>query len=803
MNVDTSALDLEIQNNQTSSQLEPNMEPENTPDQSFLRKWGGLVVLSLALAIIIIDTTLLNVSLRAIITDLHTDLKSMQWVITIYSLILAAFTITGGRLGDLYGRKKMFLVGAIIFAVGSFIASISSNIGMMIAGEAIIEGIGAALMMPATASLLITNFKGRDRALAFGVWGGIAAASSAIGPIIGGWLTTNYSWRWGFRINIVVVALVLIGAFLIRENHQLRGKSKIDFVGILLSSLGLLSIVFGFIQASTYGWFKVKEQLVFLGHTLNLGSVSATPLFIVIGILILVAFIFWERYTENRGKTPLVSLKIFKNQPFVAGISTMGVLALGQAGLFFTIPVFLQAVRHLDALHTGLTLLPMSIALLIAAPLSAFLNKFVSPKHLVQIGLVLSVIAFIVLRASLSVNATTWDLAPGFILFGFGMGLLMAQVSNLTLSSVSPEEAGEASGVNNTTRMIGQTLGSAILGAILLSALVTNVNDGISKSKVIPDQAKPAIEQKVSEHISDISFGEQENASAEIPQAIASELNHITNNSIVDANKTVMVYGLIFILLGLAVSTQLPNSKNENEPAGIPEATDEETDRQEIVISKRTARWLIALGVGIIAMMAIILANIKTDKFKNDESSAVNSTRPQTDSQTQITPNSEQNNPDNNNVVEETHPSTTNTDMQTPSNIESSASEPTTDLTPLTSTSTSPYSNHDLHFAFEKPADWQIVKNNNGEVVFKSGAMMFNIQSSEAVNGDYETLKMFLEEQPNIHNIRVAKFGNRDVYRFNIDGLYQTGYAFLENGRLFYILGPGSETTPLVDIRTF
>src|SRR6266498_3561175 len=180
--------------------------------QSASRKWASLVVLSLALAIIIIDTTLLNVSLSSIIRDLKTDIQSIQRVITAYSLTLAALTITGGRLGDLWGRRRMFVVGAIIFALGSLIASISQNVGTMIIGESIIEGIGAALMMPATSSLLVADFQGRDRAIAFGVWGGIAAAASAIGPIVGGFFATNYTWRWGFRIIILVAAILVLGS---------------------------------------------------------------------------------------------------------------------------------------------------------------------------------------------------------------------------------------------------------------------------------------------------------------------------------------------------------------------------------------------------------------------------------------------------------------------------------------------------------------------------------------------------------------------------------------------------------------
>ncbi len=239
-------------------------------DQSFLRKWGSLMVLSLALAIIIIDTTILNVSLGTIIRDLKTDIQSIQWVITIYALILAAFTITGGRLGDFFGRKKMFIIGAIVFAVGSFIASISHHVGLLLIGEAVIEGFGAAMMLPATASLLVANYRGRDRAVAFGVWGGVAAASAALGPIVGGFLTTHYSWRWAFRINVFIAAILVVGAFLVHESRDESERPRLDFTGIILSAAGLLSLVFGIIESETYGWLKAKEVFMIGSHAIKI-----------------------------------------------------------------------------------------------------------------------------------------------------------------------------------------------------------------------------------------------------------------------------------------------------------------------------------------------------------------------------------------------------------------------------------------------------------------------------------------------------------------------------------------------------
>src|SRR5712692_8609978 len=327
--------------------------------ESSVRKWGTLMVLSLALAIIIIDSTLLNVSLSTLIRELNTNLQSLQWVISAYSLMLAALTVTGGRMGDLFGRKKMFMGGAVIFAVGSFIASISRSVPVLLLGESIIEGIGAALMMPATASLLISKYRGHDRAIAFGIWGGVAAAASAIGPILGGFLTTHYSWRWGFRINLFVVALLLLGSVIVEDTQKPEGK-KIDWVGVLLSAAGLFFVVFGIIESESYGWIRPRKPFPIW----QAGSISIAPLALLLGVIILVFFGMWERRLEGLGGTPIVSMRLFQNQQFVAGASVVGVLMLAQNGVIFSLPVFLQSVKQLDALHTGLTLLPMSLALL-------------------------------------------------------------------------------------------------------------------------------------------------------------------------------------------------------------------------------------------------------------------------------------------------------------------------------------------------------------------------------------------------------------------------------------------------------
>lgn len=522
------------------------------------RKWGMLVVLSLALAVIILDTTILNVALSSIIQDLGTDIQSIQWVITSYSLTLAALTITGGRMGDIFGKKRMFIFGAILFAAGSFLASMSTNVAMLIAGESIIEGIGAALMMPATASLLVENFFGQERAIAFGVWGGIAGASAALGPIVGGFLATNYSWRWGFRVNLIVVLLLVIGSVLIPKSEAKQKRIELDLLGVLLSAVGMLSLVFGIIESSTYGWWKAKAVFIIADRAFTMPwDLSVVPFFIAIGAIILGAFLFWEKKYEAAGHTPLVSPKIFTNRVFTSGILTTAVMALGQTGLIFSLPVFLQAVRGLDAFHTGLALLPMSLSVLVTAPLSAVLSKKVSPKALISFGLFINFIAYVLLHETLTIDSVANDLIPGLALFGMGMGFVMSQINNITLSSVPHEQAGEASGINNTLRQVGATLGSAIMGAILIGSLGSNMSNGVTSSSVIPDPFKPQIAQAISSQASNVEFGGGAHLDADLPPGISDEIVRISHQSTTDASKETLVFGAAFALLGFFVALAL------------------------------------------------------------------------------------------------------------------------------------------------------------------------------------------------------------------------------------------------------
>lgn len=542
---------------------EQEVRGQASPQPTGLRKWGSLLVLSLALAIIIIDTTLLNVSLETLIRELHTTLQSLQWVISAYSLTLAALTVTGGRLGDLFGRRRMFRLGAFLFAVGSFIASISNSVPTLILGESIIEGIGAALMMPATASLLVSKYRGHDRALAFGIWGGVAATAAAVGPILGGYLTTHFSWRWGFRINIGVVALLLLGSLVIGDEPA-AGRKKIDFLGVLLSAVGLLAIVFGIIEASSYGWFRALQPFTVAGRELPLGGFSIAPFAILFGLLVLSVFAVWEWRVERSGGLPIVSLRIFQNRAFVAGASVVGVMMLGQNGIIFSLPVFFQSVRGLDAFHTGLALLPMPLMLLVVSPTAAALTKKFDHKRLVQTGLAINVLALLAMRWALRVEVPLGALIPGLALYGIGMGLVLSQINNLTLSSVPVTEAGEASGVTNTFRQIGSALGAAIIGSVLLTVIVTDLQGEVGRSAAIPAAEKPGIDQKLRRQASGLAFGTGEVFDALPPRARV-EMDAARRRATADGNRKALLYSAGFALLGLLVSTRLPRRAQEQE----------------------------------------------------------------------------------------------------------------------------------------------------------------------------------------------------------------------------------------------
>ena len=364
-----------------------------------LKKWGSLIILALAVAIVVIDGTVLNVSISSIVRDLNTDLKNIQWAITSYSLVLAALTIFGGKLGDIFGRKRMFIMGALIFGIGSLVTALSPNVNILVLGWSLIEAIGAALMIPASSALIVSNYEGKDRGLAFGIYGATAGIGAAAGPILGGFLTSTFSWRWVFGINLFVVLALVLGSRIVKNYAVPSKKVNLDYFGVVLSSLGLVSLTYGIIESSTYGWIESKKAFEFAGNFSNLGGLSISFYTILLGLILIAGFVFWEIYLENVKKLePLISMKIFLNRQFSFGIGVITILFAGFTGILtFGVVLFYQYVFNLSALESGIGLIPLSLGSFIIAPLSAKIAEKISAKITVQIGLVIAIIGCIVL----------------------------------------------------------------------------------------------------------------------------------------------------------------------------------------------------------------------------------------------------------------------------------------------------------------------------------------------------------------------------------------------------------------------
>jgi EmrB/QacA subfamily drug resistance transporter len=523
-------------------------------------RWYALVIIALALAVIIIDNTVLNVSIPYMIRDLNTDLTSIDWVISGYALTIATVLITVGRLGDLFGRKRLFMLGMLVFAAGSFIGSEATSVATLIFSRGIVQALGAAMSLTSALSLIASNFKGKERAMAFGLWGAIAGASATVGPLLGGYLTAYYSWRWSLRINVFISAVALLGSVFIRESRG-EGGRRFDFLGTVLSGLGLFSLVFGFIQGSKYGWLSPKAAFSVLGLTWPFTSISIIPFFFAAAAVLLALFVAWEHHLEATGSHPLLRLSIFGNRGFSAGMVTLGLLALGQFGVFFLLPVYLENVLGINAFQTGLALLPSSISIFIFGSLSGFIASRLNPRIVAVSGMSIMAVGYYLVMNSISPGATVLSLAPALVVYGVGIGLGSAQLTNIILSSAPVSVAGEASAVTTTMRQVGASISVAVISAIFLTSLVSNISQGIQADSSIPDALKGEIIAGLGQ--ADIEGGQLGSVFSSLPPQVAASVTADIDRSFADSTRSAMGLGVVFVVLGALASYFIPNVREE------------------------------------------------------------------------------------------------------------------------------------------------------------------------------------------------------------------------------------------------
>jgi EmrB/QacA subfamily drug resistance transporter len=447
-------------------------------------RWVGLAMLSVGVAMIIVDATIVNVAVPSIIRELALDSTQAEWINTIYALVFAALLITLGRLGDVFGRRLMYLGGLGLFLTASVLAGVAPSGDVLIVAR-VFQGVGGAMILPATQAILNSNFQGRDRAIAFGIWGSVIGGMAAVGPLLGGFLTTYASWRWAFFINVPIGLFAIAGTLhYIGESRDEDARPGFDLPGFVLITGGLGAFVFGLIEGRQYGWWMPNPRRPFdvLGLSWPLDGVSITPFLLGFGLVALLLFAVVESRRRAAGRFYLFDFTLWRYRGFRYGNLAGTIVSLGEFGLLFALPLFLQGVLGYSAFDTGAVFLSLAVGAFFAAPGAATLARRYGPRWVVTIGMLLEAVGILATTLLISTSVNGLMLVIPLFVYGIGVGFATAQLASIVLSDIPVSLSGIASGANSTLRQVGSALGIAILGTILFSSLVTLSGDNIAAS---------------------------------------------------------------------------------------------------------------------------------------------------------------------------------------------------------------------------------------------------------------------------------------------------------------------------------
>lgn len=534
-----------------------------------MKNWGALITLSLAYFIIVIDTTIMNVSISVLVVDLKTTVTGVQSAISIYAIVMAALMLIGGRLSDVIGSRRTFLIGLIIYSVGTTMASLSSSLPAMIVGWSVLEGVGAALMIPTLQVLLRQQYSGAELAFSYGIISAVAAVGAALGPIVGGFFTTFISWRWAFRTELVIAIVVLVLARTLQPDEKSPARPKFDYVGALFSIFGWSSIVLGILLAQQYGFFMAKEAFLIGGLEIAPFGLSITPVMVGFGILMIMLLFHWEERLEEKNKDGLFGPSIFGTPFLTRGIAVRFVQMAVTAGFLYVFPLLLQLSFEYNAMQTGVALMPFSLGLLVMAVVGARLSARFYANRLLVIGFIVATAGLISLNASIQPGITPQDLVFGG-LFGLGLGLIASQLLNLILSLVSPDQTAEAAGLNSTFEQLGNAIGVALIGTLMLGALTFGLQQDLAASTVIPSEAKAPLNAAVEDDVNLVSNTQLEESLVAIgaDESIKSEALNIYALARTGAFKAAVGLMIFCALVALVLSLRLPKRKLvEAEPA--------------------------------------------------------------------------------------------------------------------------------------------------------------------------------------------------------------------------------------------
>jgi MFS family permease len=535
--------------------------------------WLPIAVLAAAQFVMVLDSSVMNVSISQIVADLDTTIQGVQLAITAYTLVMAALMLAGAKLGDILGRDRAFALGLAIYGLGSFTTALSPNLTVLLIGWSFVEGVGAALVIPAIVSLIAGTYSGPQRALAFGIVGGVAGAAIAAGPLIGGWVTTEFSWRYVFAGEVVIVAVILLVRRRIPPSPAVGQRPRLDLVGVALSALGLGLAVYGILKSSSWGWIEPLGALTIGGTEITPFGFSAVPFLILAGLGCLAAFGIWEERRERAGRDTLLDRSLLKIVPLRAGLLTLMMQQLILLGTFFVLPVYLQVVLGLDAFETGKRLFPMSVTMFVAAMLGPKLAAGLAPKRVAQMGLGALVVASVVLLGTIDVELNRPEFGLALALFGVGAGLLLSQLGNVIMSSVDPAKTNEAGGLQGTAQNLGASLGTALIGSVLILSLTSGLLDRIEQNPAVPAAVRQQVAQIAEQGIPIVPVEDVEQVA--IDQGVPPEQAQALADDYGDAQ----LFGLKQSILAVAIFALLSLWFTRHLPSGVTSRASPDTTR--------------------------------------------------------------------------------------------------------------------------------------------------------------------------------------------------------------------------------
>ncbi|MFC0456279.1 MFS transporter [Arthrobacter liuii] len=518
------------------------------------RNSPGLVLAVLASGqfLMALDSSVMNVSMATVAADLDTTITGIQTAITLYTLVMATLMLTGGKAGTILGRRRAFGVGLVVYAAGSLTTALAPNMGVLLLGWSLLEGIGAALIMPALVALVAANFPPDRRAAAYGLLAAAGAMAIAAGPLIGGAVTTFASWRYVFAGEVVIVLLILL---VLRKVADVPpAKVRLDLAGSLLSIVGLGMVVYGVLRSGEWGWVQSKP-----GAPEILG-LSPVVWLLIGGLLVLYLFMRLASHRAATGGDPLIDPQLFRNVRLTGGLSVFFAQFLVQAGVFFTIPLFLSVVLELSALETGIRIFPLSIALILAA---AGIPKFrprANPRRVVRIGLALVIAGILVLVAGMDPGANAGIVAIPMLLMGLGLGAVSSQLGAITVSAVPDSQSAEVGGLQNTTTNLGASLGTALIGSVLIATLSASFVAGIQDNPAVPPSVQERASVQLASGVPFISDTQLQSAldSAGVNQEVADAIMSVNSSSRLDALRAALALTALLSISALFLTGRLP-----------------------------------------------------------------------------------------------------------------------------------------------------------------------------------------------------------------------------------------------------